>query len=40
MPAFLNRLFDGLSHLQLPRAELIGWMSAREQSAGRKELVE
>jgi hypothetical protein len=37
---FFNGLFDCLCHLQLAAAKLVRGMSAGEQSAGRKEVVE
>jgi hypothetical protein len=40
MPFFLQRLLDGLRHLELAAPELIGGMRAREDSAGGEELVE
>src|SRR5574337_453759 len=36
----LDRLLDGLRHLQLAAAELVGRMRFRQRAAGRKELVE
>src|SRR5580658_640199 len=37
---FLECLFDGLRHLQLAAAKLVGGMSFREHAAGREKLVE
>ena len=37
---FFQRLLDGLRHLQLSAAKLVGGMGAREHAAGREELVE
>jgi hypothetical protein len=36
----VQRLFDSLRHRELSLAELVGWVSAREQSAGAEELVQ
>jgi hypothetical protein len=37
---FLEGLLDGLRHLKLSTAKLVGRMGAREHASGREELVE
>jgi hypothetical protein len=40
MPAFFQRLLDGLRHLQLSATKFVCRMGAREQSAGTEELMQ
>jgi hypothetical protein len=40
MAALLNGLFDGLRHLQLPAAKLVGRMRLGQDAAGREKLMQ